>query len=251
MRVGIFGPCVHEHSVQWLVEQAEAIREQIPPGWAFVFKTSFDKANRTRHDSFRGLGLDATLTAFDLIKRRMSCLVTTDIHEAWQAKELGPIVDVIQIPAALSRQTDLIVAAARTARCVNFKCGTNTSVDKMSAQVVKAYCHGAPSAWLTYRGTAYGDQLVFDPMRLWNLSRHASVIADITHSAQAGAGIETKGTPSATLVYGRTAMALGCVDGLFAECHPEPSSALSDSATQIPIRNLGKLLQGVTHGREV
>lgn len=233
-KILIAGPCAHEHSVDWLVEQAHAVREQTPSDWVLIFKTSFDKANRTELRSFRGLGLEHTLKAFSEIKHRFGCLVTTDIHEAWQAKELAPIVDVIQIPALLSRQTDLLLAAANNAAVVNIKTATGMSPEKAGEAVNKVKSHGTQS-WLTYRGTGYGFELVFNPRVLWKLGSHAPVIADITHPA-------TQRTD--TLVYGKVAWALD-VDGLFIECHPDPDNALSDAATQVRISNLRKLIEGV------
>lgn len=247
MKTIIAGPCVHEHSVQWLVDQAHAIKEQIPPNWRWVFKCSFDKANRTRHDSFRGIGLDKTLEAFERIRKQIPGIkITTDIHEPWQAAYVAPIVDVIQIPAALSRQTDLIKSAACVAPIVNLKCGVSTSPDKMGQAAKKVRLVGS-TPWLTYRGTAFGDELVMDPMRVWNLTGYGPVIVDITHLRQKPGGVDTDGERDGHLVYGRVAMSFDLVDGLFAECHPEPSKALSDASVQIPIRRLRQTLEYATN----
>lgn len=242
-KILIAGPCVHEESVQWLVDQAGAIFDAAcAAGYGhqnFIFKCSFDKANRTELVSYRGLGLDKTLEAFALIQKVYDIRVTTDIHEVWQAHEVAPVVDVIQIPAMLSRQTDLITAAARKG-VVNIKVGTNMTADQAEAALHKANVHngGNGATWLTYRGTAFGSELVFDPNRLWDLmGRTTLVLADVTHSA-----VNAK---HGRLVNARVAAALG-IDGLFIECHPNPEKALSDSATQLAIRNLGPLLEGLT-----
>jgi 2-dehydro-3-deoxyphosphooctonate aldolase (KDO 8-P synthase) len=241
----ICGPCVGEYSRDWIVEQADAIAEQMPKHVQWVFKCSFDKSNRTRYESYRGLGLEQTLAAFEIIKKRSgnTCSVTTDIHESWQAAEVAPVVDIIQIPAMLCRQLDLVRAASKLAPCVNIKCGTNVSAEKMGAVVRNARAFGARNVWLTYRGSSYGDRLVFDPMQLWRLAQYAPVIADITHSAQDGSGVETLGDRTATYVYGLTAMAQD-VDGLFIEAHENPEKAKSDAATQVKISQLGDLLRG-------
>lgn len=245
-KILIAGPCVGEHSAQWIVDQAGAIAEQVKPfedRYEWIFKTSFDKANRTERDSYRGLGIDQTLEAFVEIKKRFGCRVTTDIHETGQEWDLDDVVDVIQIPAMLSRQTDLIEAA-----CVpdlhnvevNIKVGTNMRVEAAAAAVDKAAAHGK-SAWLTYRGTAFGDELVFDPNKLWRLAGHCrTLIADVTHSAATAAHVG-----AARLVNARVAAALGVVDGLFLECHSDPATALSDSGTQFRIGALGRFLEGL------
>jgi 2-dehydro-3-deoxyphosphooctonate aldolase (KDO 8-P synthase) len=237
-KILIAGPCVHEQSVQWLVDQAGAIHDALFPqrDITWIFKCSFDKANRTSIGSFRGLGLDKTLEAFREIKKLFGCLVTTDVHECWQITELGSTVDVIQIPAMLSRQTDLIQDAAKATQ-VNIKVGTNMTYEQAMNALVKSR-HLKP--WLTYRGTAYGRELVFDPLRLWELMPHTITIADVTHS--------TAGHPGAQLIYARVAAALD-VDGLFIECHPNPKKALSDGEMQLPIARLNELLEGLTWGR--
>lgn len=236
-RLLICGPCVGEESVQWVVDQAGSIAVQLEGlgiELEWVFKNSWDKANRTLGASYRGLGLDATLEALAQVKKEFGVRVTTDVHEVWQANELRSVVDVIQIPAMLSRQTDLITAAARNASVVNIKLGTTMSLQAAAAAEMKAK---AAEVWVTYRGTGFGDQLVFDPARLWQLGGYAaSVVADVTHT--------TAGAPGLTTAYARTAAALG-VDGLFIEAHPNPEEALSDSATQFRIEGLGELLESL------
>lgn len=239
-KILIAGPCVHEHSIQWLIDQAGAIHEQlglIDDSYDWIFKASFDKANRTELHSYRGLGLDETLKAFEQIKELYGCCVTTDVHEVWQANEVASVVDIIQIPAMLSRQTDLIRAAARKGQ-VNIKLGVNMTEQQAAAALDKALAVENPvDPWLTYRGTAFGDELVFDPDRLWQFTRYATTIADVTHSSKDRRGSH--------IVNARVAAALD-VDGLFIEAHPNPREALSDGDTQVPIHQLAALLEGLS-----
>lgn len=253
VKILIAGPCVGEHSKAWIVDQAALIDNQLLSldntcAYDWVFKCSFDKANRTGGGSYRGLGLETTLDALQSVKEIFGCRVTTDIHEVWQANEVASVVDIIQIPAMLSRQTDLIRAASRNTAIVNIKCMTSASVEEMGAATEKVSAlNGMP--WLTYRGTAFGDELVFDPSRLWRLGVHALAIADVTHSARnrslkrSDVG-EPFGARGSTLVNARVAAALD-VAGLFIECHPEPSKALSDAETQIKTSHLAELLEGL------
>lgn len=241
-KILIAGPCVGEHSEQWIVDQAGAISaqlEEVDREYDWVFKCSFDKANRTHGNSYRGLGLDVTLRALERVKKLFGCMVTTDIHEVYQAHELRGVVDVIQIPAMLSRQTDLIRAAANNAHVVNIKCMTSGSPQAMELAAHKIT--GQP--WLTYRGTAYGSTLTFDLGHLLDiLEADRTTIVDVTHIAQNRFDMVAPNemTNSAALC----AAALG-VDGLFMECHSSPEEALSDSGTQLPIQLLAGLLEGL------
>ncbi len=238
-KILIAGPCVSEQSTQWVVDQAGAIAEVLGPYrhlYDWVFKTSFDKANRTEANSFRGLGMDKTLEAFVRIKKLYGCRVTTDIHEVHQAHEVAPVVDIIQIPAMLSRQTDLITAAARKG-AVNIKVGQSMNVVQALSARDKASKINDGETWLTYRGTAFGNELLFDPYRLAELTSAGTTIADVTHSSIGRFGSQQ--------VNARVAASLD-VDGLFLECHPRPAVAQSDSATQIAIRFLPELLEDLT-----
>lgn len=243
MKILIVGPCVGENSEQWIVDQAGAICEQlekVPGQFSWAFKCSFDKANRTRGDSYRGLGLDVTLRAFERVRALYGCRVTTDIHEAWQARELQGIVDIIQIPAMLCRQTDLLLAAGDNAAVVNIKCGASESVDAMLAAAEKA----SAETILTYRGTAFGDRLVFLPERLEELSSaHAGpVLLDVTHIARDERDIpDWRPWNPMSMVAALCGAALD-VDGLFLECHPNPSKALSDGRMQIKTEHLADFL---------
>lgn len=242
-KILICGPCVGEHSEQWIVDQAGAIDMQIvrdcddgetrEQRYRWIFKCSFDKANRTEGDSYRGLGLDVTLRALARVKELYGCEVTTDIHEVWQAPEVTPVVDIIQIPAMLSRQTDLIRAAARKG-AVNIKVGTNMTAGQAHAAADKASEVNDGQVWMTYRGTAYGRDVVFDPWYLDEVQQEVDVIADITHSASTRKGSRQTNA--------RVAAALN-VAGLFIEAHPNPSKALSDGATQVWIPHLHEVLE--------
>lgn len=236
-KILIAGPCVGENSEQWIVDQAGAINDALAftTGYDWVFKCSFDKANRTDGESYRGLGLDITLRALVRVKELFGCRVTTDAHEVWQANELSPVVDIIQIPAMLSRQTDLIHAAARKG-AVNIKVGTNMTVEQAHAAADKAADINDGQVWLTYRGTAFGDEVVFDPWKLAEIGEEVDVIADVTHS--------TSTRPGSQFLNARVAAAAGA-DGLFIECHENPSEAKSDRSTQLGISELGALLESL------
>lgn len=236
-RILIAGPCAHEHSVQWLVDQAGKISDQLfnQTFYDWVFKCSFDKANRTIAGSYRGLGLDKTLEAFRQIKKEFGCQVTTDVHEVWQIAELGDTVDIIQIPAMLSRQTDLIEAAAETSATVNIKVGKDMGVKQAAHAVEKVtLMRSEPDVMLTYRGTAFGNELIFDPARLVELNQWAPVIADVTHSA----------APGKQRINARVAATLD-VDGIFLECHSDPPNAKSDAMYQITTSRLRDFLEGI------
>lgn len=246
-KILVCGPCVGEFSEQWIVDQAGAIRDQLSDlknlDAEWVFKCSFDKANRTSGLSYRGLGLDATLRALAQVRDLFGCRVTTDIHEVWQAHEMQDVVDVIQIPAMLMRQTDLIRAAARNAMTVNIK--ISPTADELDHVLDKAA--GAGWVWLTYRGTAYGERLVFEPGRLLEMALdresggRALAILDITHTARDAYRDPEQPWADLTWAAARCGAALG-VDGLFLECHPDPAAAMSDSHTQVEIGRMGELL---------
>lgn len=243
-KILIAGPCVSENSEQWIVDQAGAIVDQLaqlPGQFSWAFKCSFDKANRTKADSYRGLGLDVTLRAFERIRGLFGCRVTTDIHEVWQADKLNGIVDIIQIPAMLCRQTDLIVAAAEHAEVVNIKCGPAESTAAMIAATNKTI---AAATMLTYRGTAIGASLVFLPEKLEDLSseHRGPVLLDVTHIARDEREIpDWRPWNPMSMVAALCGAALD-VDGLFLECHPNPAKALSDGRTQIKTEHLADFL---------
>src|SRR3990167_5671567 len=245
LKILIAGPCVGEHSENWIVEQAGAIAAQLQSPatssrYLWIFKCSFDKANRTDAGSHRGLGLDVTLRAFERIKQMYGCPVTTDIHEVWQAHELRETVDVVQLPAMLCRQTDLIHAAGNNAlNCINIKCGTGASADEM----VRAADKSNKPAWLTYRGTSIANRLFFLPEQVLNLQDAYSgeILVDVTHTARDEERNHNMPWCEMSMVAAKCAAAIDA-DGLFLECHPDPERALSDSNMQINIDNLYEFL---------
>lgn len=239
--VFIAGPCVIE-SRDVCLEIADRVVEIAKRlGVSYVFKASFDKANRTSISSFRGPGLDKGLEILQEIKDRYHIPVTTDIHEPWQAKPAAEVVDILQIPAFLCRQTDLLLAAANTGKIVNVKKAQFLAPEDMSNVVRKIEITGNRSILLTERGTTFGYHTLIVDMR--GLSRMRSfgypVIFDATHSVQrpGGNGTGTGGDRSMAPVLSRAAVAAGC-DGLFMETHVDPDHALSDAANSMAVSTL-------------
>lgn len=242
----IAGPCVIE-SQDICFQVAEVLKnlQDELKDIRFVFKSSFDKANRSSIKSFRGLGLERGLEILKEVKDKFSLPVLTDIHESYQAKLVGEVVDIIQIPAFLCRQTDLLVAAAETGREVNVKKGqflapwdTKNIIDKLKYSGAKKY-------YLTERGTTFGyNNLVVDFRGLPIMRKYAPVIFDGTHSVQLPGGAGDKSAGNREFIYplSKSAISVG-IDGLFFEVHPEPEKALSDSATQLPLREFPDLIK--------
>lgn len=242
IRTLIAGPCVIEHDGSWLADFANRLAVELPPVERFVLKASFDKANRTEASSFRGIGFEKALHALYLAGSA-GFYLTTDIHEPHQAARVAEVVDVIQIPQALCRQLDLLVAAGNTGRIVNVKVGTSVSYSKMLAILDTVKSAGASEVWATYRGTAYGSELVFELSRLWKLMTTCdNVFADITHATQTTDAVVTGGRRGLSAVYAKAANSISC-PGIFAECHPNPEQALSDSATQLTPKALATILR--------
>ena len=242
----IAGPCVIE-SESHALHMAEAIapiaqRLTIP----YVFKASYDKANRSSGTAFRGLGLDEGLRILQKIKREVGVPVLTDVHESAQVPAVAEAVDVLQIPAFLCRQTDLLTAAAQSGRIVNVKKGQFLSPWEMKNVVEKLEASGCREIMLTERGSSFGyNNLVVD-MRGLPVMRGFGypVVYDATHSLQlpGGAGTATGGLREYIPHLARAAVACG-VDGLFMEVHDQPERALSDAATQFPLDKLQPLLE--------
>ena len=215
----------------------------------FVFKTSFDKANRSSLNSYRGLGLDEGLRILKRVKDEVDVEIITDIHECWQAKPVGEIVDIIQIPAFLCRQTDLLKAAAETGKIIQVKKGQMCSADQMHKCKEKIIEFGNPNVILCERGNSFGYQdLVVDPRNLiWLKSDTNLVSMDITHCLQQPSQKMTDGTVKSggyreLIPYmGKMAISLG-VDGIFMECHDNPDEAKCDGPTQWPLEKLEWLL---------
>lgn len=211
----------------------------------YVFKASFDKANRTSVDSFRGPGLEDGLRILEQVRDRVGVPVTTDIHEPSQAAPAGEICDLLQIPAFLARQTDLLLAAAETGKAVNVKKGQFLAADDMQYVVNKLNAGGCRDVLLCERGTFFGyGRLVNDMTALPAMRRYAPVVFDATHSVQqpGGLGGATGGRREMVSPLARAAVAIG-VDGLFFETHPDPAKSPSDGPNMIPLEQFPPLLE--------
>lgn len=242
----ILGPCVIE-SESHAIEMALAISETTTrAGVPCIFKASYDKANRTSLRSFRGPGLDSGIATLAKVKERTSLPVLTDIHEPAHAAPAAKVVDVLQIPAFLCRQTDLLVAAARTGRPVNVKKGQFLAPGDMRHVVAKLTESGASGVLLTERGTSFGyNNLVVDMRALPMLRAFGHpVVFDVTHSLQlpgAGDGV-TAGLAEYIEPLARAGVAAG-VDAIFMEVHDSPAQAKSDAANALPLSRLESLLR--------
>lgn len=241
MKRFVAGPCVIE-SAELLDKVAETlvgINERL--GVDIIFKASFDKANRTSLTSYRGVGLDKGLQMLDDVKRRWGLKLSTDIHEAWQAAPAGEVIDVLQIPAFLCRQTDLLVAAAATGRIVNIKKAQFLSGEDMKYPYEKAVKSGAAEVWLTERGNMYGyNNLVVDFRNIADMLKIApTVMMDCTHSVQrpGAAGGKTGGNREFVPAMAQAAKAFGA-NGFFFEVHPNPDNALSDGPNMLRLEEL-------------
>ena len=214
-------------------------------GTDIIFKSSFDKANRTSIRSFRGPGLEKGLQMLSDIREKYGLRVLTDIHESWQAEAAGQVCDVLQIPAFLCRQTDLLVAAARTGRTVNIKKAQFLSGQDMKYPVEKALDAGAAEVWLTERGNTFGyNNLVVDFRNIPDMLQFTpTVIMDCTHSVQrpGGAGGKTGGDRRFVPAMAKAAKAFGAT-GYFFEVHPDPDRGLSDAANMLELHKLEALV---------
>jgi 2-dehydro-3-deoxyphosphooctonate aldolase (KDO 8-P synthase) len=245
----IAGPCVIE-SPAHVLNMAIAIKEIAALcGVPVVFKASFDKANRTSGSSYRGPGLEAGLAALDEVKVRTGLPILTDIHEPAQAAAAAAVADVLQIPAFLSRQTDLLLAAARTGKVVNIKKGQFLSPGDMRHAVAKVAAAGNPSILVTERGVSFGyNNLVVD-MRAFPMLRGLGypVVFDVTHSLQlpGGGNGMSGGLPEYIEPLASAGVAAG-VDAVFMEVHDNPAKALSDGANALKLDRLEPLLRKLT-----
>lgn len=237
----ITGPCVIESAELLDTVAAEIKRLSDLTGRTFYFKASFDKANRTSIHSFRGPGLERGLQMLADVREKYHLPLLTDIHESWQAKAAGEVVDVLQIPAFLCRQTDLLVEAARTGRTVNIKKAQFLSGEDMCYPVEKCREAGAKEVWLTERGNSFGyNNLVVDFRNLPAMSQYADrVVMDCTHSVQrpGGAGGKTGGDRQYVPMMALAAKAFGA-QGYFFETHPDPDHALSDGPNMLYLKDL-------------
>ncbi len=248
----IAGPCVLED-----LETSQRIGEVVRNccrdlGFAFIFKASFDKANRSSIRSPRGPGLERGLAQLADLRRRLGVPVTTDIHEPAQAQPAAEIVDLLQIPAFLSRQTDLLAAAGATGKPVNVKKGQFMAPSEMKGVCRKLTESGCSQQMLTERGTFFGyHRLVNDFIGLGDLLEIGPPVCfDATHSTQLPGATETSGgRPQRAPLLAAAAVAAG-VDALFMECHPDPASALSDASNMLPLETVPALLRRLARIRE-
>ena len=241
----IAGPCALESRAHAL-ETAEALKEIArTAGIGLVYKTSFDKANRTSAKSARGLGLAEALPIFAEIKERTGLPVLTDVHEPEQCAGVAEAVDVLQIPAFLCRQTDLLIAAARTGKVVNVKKGQFLAPWDMTHVVAKVVGAGNPQVLVTERGVSFGYNTLISDMRALPILAEtgAPVIFDATHSVQqpGGQGIQSGGERRFVPVLARAAVAVG-IAGVFIETHQDPDRAPSDGLNMLPLKALPSLL---------
>ena len=244
----IAGPCVIESQELLNTVAEEIVRINAKLGTDIIFKASFDKANRTSIHSFRGPGLDKGLQMLADIKARYGLRVLTDIHESYQAEPVGEVCDVLQIPAFLCRQTDLLVAAAKTGKTVNIKKAQFLSGMDMRYPVEKAMEAGAKEVWLTERGNMYGyNNLVVDFRNIADmLDITPRVVMDCTHSVQrpgAGGG-KTSGDRRFVPSMALAAKAFGA-NGYFFEVHPDPDNALSDGPNMLFLDKLEGLVEKI------
>lgn len=238
-----------EDHIMRMAKHIKAITTKV--GVPLVFKSSFDKANRTSSKSFRGPGMAEGLKILEKVKVAYDLPIVTDVHEAVQCEPVGKVADIIQIPAFLCRQTDLLVAAAKTGRIINIKKGQFCASSVMANSAEKVRLAGNQNVMVCERGTMFGyNDLIVDPRNLeWMREANCPVVADITHSLQQpagrkleGGGVASGGFRELIPCIARTAVAVG-VDGIFMEVHNDPLSAPVDGPTQWPLRHLEELLE--------
>ncbi len=247
----VAGPCAIENE-EMVLRTAEKLAEltqklKIP----FIFKASYDKANRLSIYSGRGMGFPRGLLVLEKVRRNFDFPILTDVHETYQVEAAASVVDILQIPAFLCRQTDLVLAAATTGKPVNIKKGQFLAPDDMKFIAEKAESVGNSQVILTERGTSFGyHDLVFDPRSVVIMKEFGyPVLVDITHMCQkpgAGGG-QSGGDRKFAIPFGRTALALGA-DGIYLETHPDPQNAISDRQVQIPLSQLEEVLSKIFLG---
>ena len=244
----IAGPCVIESSQLLDCVAEELVRLNKRLGVEIIFKASFDKANRTSIRSFRGPGMERGLQMLQDVKDKYGLRILTDIHESWQADPVAKVADILQIPAFLCRQTDLLVAAAKTGKTVNIKKAQFLSGLDMEYPVQKVRDAGNDNVWLTERGNIYGyNNLVVDFRNIPDMAHFTdTVIMDCTHSVQrpGAAGGKTGGNREFIPAMALAAKAFGA-NGFFFETHPDPDNALSDGPNMIPLTQLGDVIKSL------
>ncbi len=241
----IAGPCVieSEESVMSIAKEMKSITDEL--GIPYTFKASFDKANRTSIRSFRGPGIEEGLRILQKVKDAYQVPICTDIHEPWQAEKAAEVCDILQIPAFLCRQTDLLVAAAKTGKCINIKKAQFLAPWDMKNCIEKVKESGNENVMVCERGSTFGyNTLVVDMTGLRVMKEFGvPVIFDATHSVQkpGGNGTSTGGNRQFVEYLAKAAVAVG-VDGLFMETHPDPDHALSDGPNMVPLGEMKELL---------
>jgi len=241
----ISGPCVIE-SRELCLSIAASVRKVCDHlGVGYIFKASYDKANRTSGSSFRGMGMEEGLKVLEEVRREIGVPVLTDIHECWQAGPVAEVADVIQIPAFLCRQTDLLMAAGQTGKAVNVKKGQFLAPKAMESAVAKVRSTGNTRILLTERGSSFGyGDLVVDVRSIPIMrSFGCPVVIDGTHSVQKPAALGDRSGGDRAMVQYITRAALACgADAIFLEVHPDPDRALSDGPNSLPLDALPRLL---------
>lgn len=241
----ISGPCAIESEEMSLevAERMKGICDKLDIN--YLFKSSFDKANRSSIFSPRGVGLKEGIRILNKVKEKIGVPVVTDVHEPWQCEEIGKVVDILQIPAFLARQTDLLVAAAKTGRIVNIKKGQFMAPWDMENVVAKMKESGNEKILLCERGTSFGyNNLVVDMTGLIEMAKFGyPIVFDATHSVQkpGGQGISTGGNRDFAVPLAKAAISVG-IDALFAEVHPDPDNAFSDAANQLRLDDMETIL---------
>jgi 2-dehydro-3-deoxyphosphooctonate aldolase (KDO 8-P synthase) len=241
------GPCAAE-SFDICMETGTHVKALCAEfGISYIFKSSFDKANRTSSGSYRGPSKDSGLEILRRVKKELDVPIVTDVHESSQCAEVASVVDVLQIPAFLCRQTDLLVAAARTGKAVKIKKGQFMAPEDMKFAVEKVRGEGNQRVFLTERGSTFGyHNLVVDYRSLPIMRQYTPVVFDVTHSVQrpGGLGGKSGGDRQYAGALARAAAAVG-VDGFFIETHPKPEVALSDGPNMIPLPEMREFLSRI------
>lgn len=239
------GPCAAE-SLEISLETGTEVQKICKElGIDYVFKASFDKANRTSVTSYRGPSLKEGLSILSQVKSKLNVPVVTDVHESYQCAEVAEVADVLQIPAFLCRQTDLLIAAAQTGKAVKVKKGQFMAPEDMKYAVDKVRDAGNPNVFLTERGASFGyHNLVVDMRSLPIMRQYSPVVFDVTHSIQqpGGLGGKSGGQREFAPYLSRAAAAAG-VDGFFIETHPNPAKALSDGPNMVPLAEMREFLK--------
>lgn len=241
------GPCAAE-SYDICMETGTKVKEICAElGIEYVFKASFDKANRTSSSSYRGPSVDMGLEILSMVRKSLDVPVVTDVHESYQCAEVAAVVDVLQIPAFLCRQTDLLVAAAKTGKPVKVKKGQFMAPEDMKYAVDKVRGEGNKNVFLTERGSSFGyHNLVVDMRSLPIMRQYSPVVFDVTHSIQRPGGLGGKsGGDRQFAPYLAKAAAAAGVDGFFIETHPNPEKALSDGPNMVPLKELREFVETI------